>query len=197
MQVVSIARERCHKQKIPQVILPRCKKGQIWVAGGAARTMFTGGCSRDIDVFPENEEIEKAFLRANRLDQHPPSRETPLMREWGNIQVMQIYSKNVRELFGKFDFTICCFAWDGEKLWATVDAIIDALRRRLVVNRIQEGFEVSTLERLVKYERQGFRSCAGTMATIAETIAKLTPKNIRDQVILSPARGTRQIVRID
>ena len=92
-----------------------------------------------------------------------------------------------------FDFNVCQFAWDGSKVFATMEAIVGALRGHLAVNKLQPGFEMDSFRRAFKYQRRGFLPCAGTMLTLATALQSLTPEKIKEQVEMSPGGGKRFI----
>lgn len=78
-----------------------------------------------------------------------------------------------------FDFTICQFGYDGTDLVTGPHSLWDLGRKRLVMNKVTFG--ASTVRRLVKYSRQGFTFCQGTIVSILGEIVA-NPEVIRGEV---------------
>lgn len=79
------------------------------------------------------------------------------------------FYQNVEAVIDSFDFTICQFAFDGAKLTAGEFALWDLGRKRLAVHKLT--YPVSSMRRMLKYARQGFRACNGAIATILRETA--------------------------
>lgn len=84
------------------------------------------------------------------------------------------------ETLKSFDYTLCCFCWDGERIHGTVEAIDAVHRKKLAVANIQTGFEFDTLRRAFKYARKGYWPCGGSLRDLAMAI---TNANLSEDAI--------------
>ena len=96
------------------------------------------------------------------------------------IQLLRMaYLSTVAEHLDTFDFTICQFGYDGTDYTCGDYSLWDLGRKRLALHKLTFG--ASTVRRLVKYSRQGFTFCQGTIVSILEaTIEK--PETVHAEV---------------
>ena len=171
-------------------------KGLGVIAGGAIRRWFTGEPQNsDIDIFAFNESSLELINQAYNSRYKGINTGNAITYN-GNIQVIRVLTGTVAELFDKFDFAHCCFAYDGELIYTTPKAIISSLRKHLMINNLNPLFAMDSLRRMFKYQRQGYTPCNGTLIDISLAIQSLTSEQIVNQVIISPGGGKR-ILRID
>ena len=187
----------CMLGKKPEFVLPE----GCWIAGGAIRAWFTGKeVSNDIDVFAIDEKRLVRFVEQNKLDASTkvskPSLDT-YTHKGKPVQLIRVFSNDVDELLSKFDYTLCQFAWDGNHVYSTLEAVISTERKHLSVNEFQEGFELDSLRRAFKYAEKGFRPCLGTIRDIAKRMNRVTESSLAKQEVMSPGGNKRGIIRFD
>lgn len=206
MQIIEISPERMSgKLKFPLKII----KGSA-LCGGCVRDWFLGRKPSDYDVFFESEACLAEFAEENKLIK--PVFETSNAGTYnvGGIKVQLVKkvfggsspsdSNFISNLFSFFDFNICMFAHDGEKIYSTPEAIIDCLRGRLTVNKISGEFCVDSLRRAFKYQEQGFKPCMGTISELSKAIGDYAAEKgvelLANQAEISP-NGGRRTIRFD
>jgi hypothetical protein len=163
--------------------------GRWWVAGGAVRDYFAEGrAGKDIDVFtPDDDEMKKVV--AALLDPKGPFKgkvlyDSPTVTgyrtEVGRVEVVKNHFPTALATIAVFDFTVCCAVYDpagaaepGKPGTLTVHETfwIDLACRRLVVNALP--FPLSSLERIGKFIRRGYRACNGTLLRFVQEIQKV------------------------
>lgn len=171
----------CYGKK-PDIILP--EDGSVWMAGGAVRRWFTGEKQdSDVDLFTNNESNFTQTIKANKLKKvYDTKNADTFKREDGLIvQTIKVFSSCADDTVDKFDFKHCQFSYDGEYLVAPDLAVICALRRHLMVHKVMKGYEVDTLRRAFKYQRQGYTPCAETLRQLALAMRGLTDAEIEGQ----------------
>lgn len=146
---------------IHRQVLLVVKKTKSWLAGGAALALYSGETSdiKDWDVFLTSyqhllsvrEELFKIdFVETSRTD-------------WSvNLEksgvIVQLVTKNyyntIKQIFEKFDFTICCFAIDGEYVYFSNQAKEDLDKREF--NFIYTENILSCIKRIARYGAKGF-----------------------------------------
>lgn len=167
-----------------------------WIAGGAIRKWYNGDRTlSDIDVFAKNEQALDTF-RQTYLSQLRPAYSNPITDSYNfNGQIIQLiknYKESIESLFGDFDFHLCQFGWDGSIIYTTVEAIISVERKHLTVQKILPGYELDSLRRAFKYQRQGFEPCLGTIRDLSLAIFNIQKKvDLQNQIQLSPNGGSR------
>ena len=170
-----------------------------WFAGGAIRRWFTGEPQNsDVDVFARDESALAEFVKTHSLG-------APFLthvnadsyKHQGQIyQTIKLYSSSPTETMEKFDFCHCQFAYHNGEIIATREAVICALRKSLLVAKIQPGYEIDSLRRAFKYLEQGYRPCYGCLRDLGASFVGLTSEAINTQIEISPS-GRKRIVRID
>lgn len=167
------------------------QKPKIWIAGGAIRNYFMGipPVKTDIDIFYSNKSFnEPEYYTGGQyaLTQFMnffQSREGYELI-FSNDNAVKIRSKGITydiihgheysdpvDCIDSFDFTICQFAVDQERVYHGEHSFIDLAKRQLMINQID--FPLGTLRRTLRYTRKGFRICTGELHKIAQAINTL------------------------
>lgn len=156
-------------------VLPALADEGPWLAGGALRRTLLGkALESDLDFFFRDAEQLAEFARALEARGLVLVRETEhhlhyrgdagdgVPRDYQLIR-FQFYT-HAHAVIDSFDFTLCQFVTDGNLLTCGPTSLWDAARKRLVLHRLT--FPVSTMRRLLKYQKQGFYACAGCLSAI-------------------------------
>lgn len=175
----------------PNVKLP---EGTFY-AGGCIRRWFTGEKQdSDFDIFKLQDNIE---IPENWTKVFSNKVQTTYKVGTQIVQVIEIVYEDIQDAFNKFDFHHCQFAYTGESIFTTKRAIISTLRKHLSFNAVNPGFELDTLRRAFKYQRQGFTPCEGTIFDLGMMFQNTTQEQLEETVQMSPGGGRRSIVRFD
>lgn len=145
-----------------------------WVAGGAARKFwFDESLDTDIDIFFKTKEqflnYECAIAKFCKRISSTKYANTYL---WNDIKVQLIkyrFFKDIESLLNDFDFTICQYAFDGQNMWYSQKSMNDSLSKILVFNNVK--VPIQTLRRVIKFEKQGFKTLYDTTITLCKSIA--------------------------
>ena len=167
----------------PELELP--EDGSVWIAGGAIRRWFTGekqDPKSDIDLFAMDFDRLTAYAKGMKFRQVYDTKNATTYK-WRDqtIQTIKLTSPTPEESMAKFDFKHCQFAYDGKKIYATDEAVICSLRKHLMFNNMLKGYEVDTLRRAFKYQREGYTPCGGTLRDLARALRGLTEEEIAGQ----------------
>lgn len=161
--------------------LPALGSSGPWLGGGALRRTVLGEePNSDFDFFFKDanqlaefgRNIEgRGFYKVRESEHHIEYRGniggTGMPRD---IQCIRFaYYQNAEAVIDSFDFTICQFAFDGSKMTCGEFSLWDLGRKRLAVHKLT--YPVSSMRRMLKYARQGFRACNGAIATILRETA--------------------------
>jgi hypothetical protein len=158
-----------------------------WLAGGAVRRSVLGLSDEgDFDLFFKNEEQLNAVIDALDIANTDSKMttisktedvDTILWETSGDIphtyKIQLIYKRtygSLTDLLDSFDFTVCQFAYAGDKIYAGQYSLWDLGRKRLAVHRIT--FPVSSVRRMIKYGNQGFYVCNGAITAILNTVVQ-------------------------
>ncbi len=168
-----------------------------WVAGGAIRRWFVGDkqCS-DIDMFFTDELQLQIYASGQMKDWnvlYDNNNAITYIKDKTVIQLIKKYYMDAESCINSFDYTICQFAYNGKKIYATTEAIITSLRKHLAVNNIQKGYELDSLRRAFKYFEQGYKPCMGTLRDLVSAFRAVTEDDMKKQVEMSPGGGIRHI----
>lgn len=167
-----------------------------YVAGGSIRRWFTGEKQlSDIDVFGSDEGI-KEFIKFHKLSS--PLSQTnnadSYFASGRTIQIIKLKFDSMEDAIDHFDFVHCQFAWGGEdNIIASLKGILCSLRKKLMVHKIQEGYELDSLRRAFKYQRQGYTPCVGCLHEIASSFRDKTAEQLKEQLEISPGGGERNV----
>lgn len=142
------------------------------IAGGAARQLYYDlelkekdrFGSTDIDFFRYTKELIKVDLFTKlwirkRTDwaETYVYRLSKFSKRQVTIQFIKKPYKTLEDIFNSFDFTVCCFATDGEFLYYTEEAIKDTEKRQLkYIENYDPKIHDCPNQRLVKYILKGF-----------------------------------------
>ena len=167
----------------------------------AIRQWFNGWESQsDIDVFGQSQEaldkfIETYLLKAKLLNEHKYAKTYLLNNQLIQIIHVRFYA-SVLDLLDSFDFTVCQFAWDGQTIFSTPNAVISTSRKHLGAHKIYPKHAADSLRRAFKYHKKGYQLCNGTMMALAKSFVGLSEEDVQNQVEISP-KGGKFIKRID
>ncbi len=162
--------------------LPPLSISGPWLAGGALRrTLLQQEPDSDFDFFFRDADQLSAFTAALDAAGLEKVRETEHHVHYRgrvgdsalpiDVQCIRFaFYVDAQAVIDSFDFTICQFAFDGKDLTAGLYALWDLGRKRLATHRIT--FPVSSMRRVLKYARQGFKACDGCLATLLRATAE-------------------------
>jgi len=150
-----------------------------WLGGGAIRRTLLGEePESDFDFFFASAEQFSAFAgvlvtQGGRMVAETEHHQTYLLTVAEKTRAIQLirfkFYASAEGVINSFDYTICQFAFDGLKLTMGDLSLWDLARKRLVLNVIT--YPVSTLRRLLKYQRQGYFACAGCLTSLLQQTA--------------------------
>ena len=161
-----------------------------WIAGGSIRRLFDGTEKEsDFDIFFKSElslndykaellnkqghiDYENEFNTTFKMFE--PTRIPPF-----KVQLIKFYFDTPEAVLDWFDYTNCQFITDGNTLLTGRYTLYDVGRKQLRVNNIHHA--VSSVRRLLKYARQGYTVCDGTIGEILQTVAT-NPATIQEKV---------------
>jgi len=155
-----------------------------WVAGGSIRRWFNGEPynNSDIDIFLKEEDYISEVIENLKLKNElfTTKNSITFLLNDQKIQIIKtLFSENIEDLFDHFDFKHCQFAYNTEGVFSTPEAIICALRKRMVIHNIQFGYELDTLRRAFKYQKSGYIPCFGTFQNLAMSFKNLSEEQIQ------------------
>lgn len=97
------------------------------------------------------------------------------------IQLLKLYFYDSPEhIIDSFDLTISQFAFDNEFMYTSPLSILDVLRKKIVLHRMQ--FPASTIRRIIKYTQKGYYACPGSLINICNTIKDHVGDNDIDEM---------------
>lgn len=141
-----------------------------WLCGGAVRRAMLGlPLDSDLDLFFPNEDA----LAAVRGEHKWKANSSCESAECNGVTVQLIriaWYPTIADVLESFDFTICQFGYDGDSFHVGEWALVDATRKRLAVHKITHA--VSSVRRMLKYGRQGFRVCNGAISSLLTEIER-------------------------
>lgn len=82
--------------------------------------------------------------------------------------IKMVWFDSVQHVIDSFDFTVCQFALSGDFMHYCPLGVIDLLKKRLQLNKMQ--FPAVSLRRLIKYTNKGFYAAPSVLLRIAEDI---------------------------
>jgi hypothetical protein len=151
-----------------------------WLGGGALRRTLLGEQPEsDFDFFFASADQFDAFAgviqsEGGRLVAETEHHQTYLLTIAEKTRALQLirfkFYTSAEDVINSFDYTICQFAFDGQTLTMGDLSLWDLARKRLVLNVIT--YPVSTLRRLLKYQRQGYFACSGCLTSILQQTAQ-------------------------
>jgi len=179
--------------------LPSFSFEGTWIAGGAVRDSILGEQRSDIDIFGESKEALEKFITDN-LSNARIVYDSELMKTYklgkDKIQVIFRPYQTITNCLDSFDYTICQFAYDGEKIFCNPESLIAIHRRALVVHRVHSEFSLDSLRRLQKYIKKGYTICNGGLADLARALQQLNIEQLEQQILFYPD-GSPRLNRFD
>lgn len=153
-----------------------------FVAGGAVRDWFSATRnSSDVDLWFAN----KADADATR-DTLAKIHGEPWFENDGVVNfrirkhkiqlVKRVFFSQPRDVLSYFDFTISCAAVSATEIVLHDRFFSDLCRRRLAIANLPHPR--TTLNRVLKYERKGFRICPAEMNKVVKAVHGLQPHEI-------------------
>jgi hypothetical protein len=152
-----------------------CADGQridFWIAGGSVSDLARGRRFKDIDVFsPKPVELVEKLSRAYGK---PYSEIVGMFANFRlgkhTVQIITGYTPaSEDEVIELFDFTAVCGAYSPDRFVCHERFWQDNCTRRLVINNLPKP--LSTLDRLAKYCRKGFKHCPVGLSRVIKAIA--------------------------
>lgn len=146
----------------------------LWIAGGALSDLARGKMFKDVDIFTSMPDAVLAAFK--EADIHPyfhVAGRVSNFRILGHaVQIVTGYSPTTpHDIIDMFDFTAVCGVYDTETFICHPRFWQDNSTMRLVINNLPKP--LSTLERITKYCRKGFRCCPIGLARVARTINEM------------------------
>jgi len=151
-----------------------------WICGGAVRRLAIDAAQEsDYDFFFANADQLAAFtssmeeLGAKRLYENDFNITWKVLATEAlpelKVQAIRVaYFTTIEAVLDSFDYSLCQCGYDGESLYFGEFTLFDLANKRLIPGKISYG--VSSLRRLLKYTRQGYRVCGGGLANMLEQI---------------------------
>lgn len=151
------------------------------IAGGAIESALVGRRIKDVDVFVENYALAvKAMKGAGYESTFTNEKVTNFRVGRLTVQIIDHPYRDAGSLIDDFDYTVACAAipgYSGATTTPHYDLIHhprffqDVAASRLVVHKIT--FPLSTLERMARYSRKGYRACPIGLLELAKAINAL------------------------
>lgn len=178
----------------------------VWIAGGALRDWFETGklTESDIDFFSNTRtDLCKTLLVLRKKYKFRVfAINKRVIKGWCTIggknvkvDLIKILFDNPEHTIDQFDFTVCCWAVDRNKVVYHPSAPFDLLHKRLVINNLP--FPLSTFQRMQKYLKRGYWICNGGMLEIAKAMGQVDFSDATQNVIEMYPDGSPRFVRFD
>lgn len=155
-----------------------------WLAGGAALALYTGDTHsiKDWDLFFkswDHWQFAKETFK-NMGFAYKTESEWSHTFELSGVEVQLVtrhFYDKVDDIFSKFDFTVCCFALDGNDLCYTAEAKKDVMNKEL--NFIYTENLPTCIKRIARYGAKGFMPSTAFTYKIAEVFKKTPTKKLK------------------
>lgn len=164
-----------------------------WIAGGAIRRaiMRKPANESDIDLFFKTEkqmlETQEKLLKYGYVKsletEHSAFFE---LREYPSYLSGRLFTKinlvfidyydGPEDVINTFDYTICQFATDLKTLVCGPYSLFDLANRRLRIHEII--YPNASLRRMVKYGKQGFTACDGTIVEFIQIVRSMREEQL-------------------
>lgn len=178
----------------------------VWIAGGALRDWFATGklTESDVDFFSNNRtDLCKALLVLRRkfafrpyaINKRVIKGRCMIGGKRVKVDLIKMLFNSPEDTIDQFDFTVCCWAVDRNKVYYHPSAPLDLLHKRLVINNLP--YPLSTFQRLQKYLKRGFWICNGGMLEIAQAMSQIDFNDPQQNVIELYPDGSPRYVRFD
>jgi hypothetical protein len=163
-----------------------------WVAGGSVRDYLIGQEPKDYDIyFPNETEYKKAerFLYENG-GQVVFETENGKKYQIGDrhYDLVKIFNNSPEDTISRFDYTICMFAVDGERLIGGDRSMEDLQSGKLKLNFVANAD--STLARSYKFTKRGFSMSNAETQKLSRILRKTTEKRYSNFVSGQPEENT-------
>jgi hypothetical protein len=168
-----------------------------WLAGGSIRRLFDGNNDEsDFDLFFASEAQLQSFkdtlntpwrttkvISENELNVTlevtlTPTVDAPQSKPF-KLQLIKFYFGSPEEVLEWFDYTNCQFLTDGNTLMVGQYTLYDIGRKQLRVNNVHHA--LSTVRRMLKYAKQGYSICDGTINDVLVAVAN-NPSILQEKV---------------
>jgi hypothetical protein len=181
------------------------KKGRmnVVIAGGAVRDSLFGDEYSDIDIFGLTKEDLDLFVKLNLSKGNGYKlvyfNENLRTYRKGKIKVQIIYREydKLTDIIDSFDFTVCQFMFDGEKVICNPSGLLDVYHKRIIINHLEPLFVFDSLRRVQKYIQKGYTICNGGIKDILDKCRELTQEQYDENVEFYPNTNEYRIIRFD
>jgi len=161
-----------------------------WLAGGSLRRLFDGSNKEsDFDLFFSSE-LQLQDYKCSLLDNggtvqyendlNVTMMVAPMECKPFKVQLIKFYFESPEKVLEWFDFTICQYLTDKETLMLGDYTLYDTGRKHLRLNTLHHA--VSSVRRMLKYGRQGYTVCDGTIQELLEKVS------VSPELIQAPIR---------
>lgn len=193
--------------KLPNFVYVRDEEKKermnVVIAGGAIRDSLFGDEYSDIDIFGLTKEDLDLFVKLNLTKGHGYKlvyfNDNLRTYRKGKIKVQIIYREyeKLTDIIDSFDFTVCQFMYDGEKVICNPSALLDVYHKRIVINHLEPLFVFDSLRRVQKYIQKGYTICNGGIKDILDKTRELTQEQYDENVEFYPNTNEYRIIRFD
>jgi hypothetical protein len=179
------------------------KKLNVVIAGGSIRDSLFGDKYNDIDIFGlskgELDEFVKFNLSKSQGYKLVYFNDNLRTYKKGKIKVQIIYREyeKLTDIIDSFDFTVCQFMYDGEKVICSPSGLLDVHHKRIVINHLEPLYVFDSLRRVQKYVQRGYTICNGGIKDILDKCRGLTQEEYDENVEFYPNTEEYRIIRFD
>jgi hypothetical protein len=179
------------------------KRLNVVIAGGAVRDSLFGDDYSDIDIFGLTKGELDSFVKMNLSKSQGYKmvyfNENLRTYRKGKIKVQIIYREyeKLTDIIDLFDFTVCQFMYDGEKVICNPSGLLDVHHKRIVINHLEPLFVFDSLRRVQKYVQKGYVICNGGIKDILDKCRELTQEQYDENVEFYPNTEEYRIIRFD
>jgi hypothetical protein len=179
------------------------QKISVVIAGGSIRDSLFGQEYSDIDIFGLTKEDLDLFVKLNLTKNHGYKlvyfNDNLRTYRKGKIKVQIIYREyeKLTDIIDTFDFTICQFMYDGEKVICNPSSMMDVYHKRIVINHINPLFVLDTFRRVQKYIQKGYYICNGGIKDILDKCRSLSQEEYDMNIEFYPNTEEVRIIRFD
>jgi hypothetical protein len=189
--------------KFPDFKFEDDNKINVVIAGGSVRDSLFGLKYNDIDIFGLTKGDLDRFVSLNlsKSKGYKMVYFNDNLRTYrkGNIKVQIIYREydTFESILDSFDFTVCQFMYDGEKVICNPSSMMDVFHKRIVINHIDPLFVLDTIRRVQKYIQKGYVICNGGIKEIMDKCRSITKEEYDQNIEFYPNTEEVRIIRFD
>jgi hypothetical protein len=189
--------------KFPDFKFEDDNKINVVIAGGSVRDSLFGLKYNDIDIFGLTKGDLDRFVSLNlsKSKGYKMVYFNDNLRTYrkGNIKVQIIYREydTFESILDSFDFTVCQFMYDGEKVICNPSSMMDVSHKRIVINHIDPLFVLDTIRRVQKYIQKGYVICNGGIKEIMDKCRSITKEEYDQNIEFYPNTEEVRIIRFD